>query len=254
MADRYMYLPSIGLLIAAVWWAGDVLRDRPRLVPAATALVGAILLALSIATWRLQPHWQNTFALFQKSLQADPDNWLGHNMVARVYAANGERAIDLGDAAQGRRFFEMAADHNRRSLARNPRHYVTLHNQAWSLHQLGRYDESIEHFRRSIEINPTFGYSHLYLGVTYAKLDRVDDALRMFEEAARVLPNNPDVEFHWAEALLKFGRKDDAVEHLRRTLRVSPDHQGAKYWLERATAPTTFPATAPAIAPATRPG
>ena len=253
MADRYMYLPSIGLLVAAVWWAADVLRERPRLVPAVGLGVAVLIVALAAATWRQQRHWENTLTLFQKSLDADPDNWLAHNMVASVYAANGERAFDRGDAPMGRRFHEIAAGHGSKSLEMNPRHYITHHNYAWSLHQLGRFDEAVRHFHRSMEINPTFGYSHLYLAVTLAKMDRREEALRYFEEAAHVLPNNPDVEFHRAEALLKFGKTAEAIPHLRRTLQLSPTHQGARYWLERAAAPTTAPATSPTTVPASVP-
>jgi Flp pilus assembly protein TadD len=251
MADRYMYLPSIGLLIAGVWWLGDVLRERPRLAPVVVVATAAILVALSVATWRQQRHWQNTFVLFQKALAADPDNWLAHNMLGTIYAANAERAYDRGDPQQGRRLHEVALVHERKSLDENPGHYLSHHNYAWSLHRLGRYDESIEHFRRSIEIYPTFGYSHLYLAATQAKVDRMDEAFRNFEEAARLLPNNADTQFHWAEGLLKAGRTEEAVRHLRRTLELDPNHGGAKYWLERATAPTAAPATAPSTAPAT---
>jgi tetratricopeptide (TPR) repeat protein len=79
----------------------------------------------------------------------------------------------------------------------------------------------------------------------------MDEAFRNFEEAARLLPNNADTQFHWAEGLLKAGRTEEAVRHLRRTLELDPNHGGAKYWLERATAPTAAPATAPSTAPAT---
>jgi Tfp pilus assembly protein PilF len=248
MADRYMYLPSIGLLVAGVWWLADVLLKRPRLVPVTAVAVAAVLAALSAATWRQQRHWENTLTLFQKSLDADPNNWLAHNMVGSVYAANGERAFDRGDPQQGRRFHEIAAAYDRKALEGNPEHYVSHHNFAWSLHRLGRYDEAIEHFRRSIEINPTFGYSHLYLASTQAKVDRMDEAVRNFEEAARLLPNNADTQFHWAEGLLKAGKTEEAVQRLRRALEINPKHEGAKYWLERATAPTTAPATATAPA------
>jgi tetratricopeptide (TPR) repeat protein len=74
-----------------------------------------------------------------------------------------------------------------------------------------------------------------------------------FEAAVKLLPKDPDAHFHYAEALLKLGRKEEAIARLTEALRLNPRHDGAKYWLEQATAPSTAPATAPTTVPTTIP-
>jgi protein O-mannosyl-transferase len=243
MADRYTYLPSIGLTIAVVWWASDVLQRRRRLLPLAAAGTAAALIAMSVATWRLQKDWEDTLKLFQHALASDPDNWLAHNMVGSVYASNGERVFEQGNVALSRQFHELAAAHARRSLELKPNHYASLHNYASSLSRLGRLDEAIEAYRKSIEVYPEWGWSHLYLGVTLGQLDRTEEAMPYFEQAVRLLPGSAEAHFHYGEALLKLGRKDEARAQLSETLRINPGHAGAKYWLDRIDAPSAAPAT-----------
>jgi tetratricopeptide (TPR) repeat protein len=81
----------------------------------------------------------------------------------------------------------------------------------------------------------------------------MDEAIPNFQEAVRLLPKSADAHFHWAEALLKLGRKEEAIVHLSETLRINPNHEGAKYWLDQATAPSTAPTTVPTTQPATAP-
>lgn len=249
MADRYTYLPSIGLLIAVVWWVADVLRQRPRLAPVAAAVTVVLLAAMSVATWRLQKHWENTLTLFQHALVADPDNWLAQNMVGSVYAANGESAYQRGDAAATKRFYQLGADHLRRSVELNPDHYLTFHNYAWSLYRLGQLQEAADNFRSSMRIYPEFGLSELYLALSLANLDRLEEAMPHFEAAARLLPGSPAAHFHWGEALLKLGRREEAIERLSETLRLDPEHSGAKQWLELARVSATTPASGPTTVP-----
>ena len=246
MADRYTYLPSIGLLLAGTWWAAEALRSRRALLPPAAAVTGVVLVVLSVATVRAQRHWESTLTLFQKAIDSDPDNWLAHYMVGATYAAEGERAYQNGDEQAMRAFYESAAAHTGRSLEVNPNYHASLHNQGFNLLRLGRLDQAVEHFRRSINVHPTWGYSHIYLGVALAQLGRVEEAIPYLEEAVRLLPDDPDAHLHLAEALLVRGRKDEAVRHLKEVLRIEPNHADAAYWLRQATGPTTAPSTAPA--------
>src|SRR5205085_8543533 len=86
MADRYTYLPSIGLLVALVWWVADVLRDRTRLTVLAAGATAVLLVAMSVVTWRIQAYWEDTYKLFTHALDVDPDNWLAQNMIGTVLA------------------------------------------------------------------------------------------------------------------------------------------------------------------------
>jgi Flp pilus assembly protein TadD len=253
MADRYTYLPGIGLLVALCWWVGDALRLHRRLVMPTAVVTALIVAVFSVATWRQQRHWKDTLTLFNKAVAADPDNWLAQNMIGAVYAANGERALAKGDERVAKLFYREAEKYTRKSLELKPDHYASLHNQAQNLLHLGRVDEAIASYKESIRVYPEWGYSHLGLGEMLGQLGRVDEAMQYLEEAVRLLPNDPDAHLQLANGLLAKGRKEEAAAHLREVLRLKPDHADAKYWLQQATAPTTAPATAPSTGPATLP-
>ena len=253
MADRYTYLPAIGLAVAVVWWVTDALVSRPRLAPAAVFVTVLALASMSVASWRQQRHWVDTMALFRHAYAVDPDNWLANNTLGSLYTDLGEEAQRRGDAAAARRLFDLAQYHLYRSVELNPRHYLTFHNYAWCLYCLGRFDEAAENFRRSMRLYPEFGMSEHLLALTLARLGRTDEALGHFEQAARRLPESAEVRNHWGEALLQAGRRGEAAERFKDALRVDPNYEPAKYWLGQLRSSATSPATSPSSAPATPP-
>ena len=241
MADRYTYLPSIGLLIALAWAVAEWLRDRPRLQPIGALACAFVVATLAAGSWRQQRHWSNTLALFNHALAVDPDNWLGHNMVGLVYASNGERAIEQGNTPLGLDFHRTAAEHLRRSVELNPGHYLSFHNHAWSLYRLGRLDESVEQFRKAIACYDGFAWSHLYLAVALSDLGRESEAAPEFAAAARLLPNNAAVPFEKAESLTRRGRRAEARAFYAEALRLNPHHAAARRALDRDPPIATLP-------------
>lgn len=253
MADRYLYLPGVGLTIVAVWSMSEAIQRRPLFRVPAVVGTAVVLLVLSAATWRQQRHWQNTLTLFQHSLDVDPDNWFAHNLVGSLFATNGEAAFDRGDMRLSRSYYQTAADHLRRSLEKNPGHYATMHNYGWTLFRLDRPVEATEYFRRSIKAYPEWGYSHLYLGLALARMGQFDEAIALFEQAAKLLPNEAKTHLHWAEALISQGRREEAVRELNETIRLDPNNTDMKFLLEQVRAAIASPSTAPATAPSTAP-
>ena len=240
MADRYTYIPSIGLLLAIAWGAAELLRRRPQFQPFAALACGLIVVALAASAWRQQKHWSNTLTLFEHALAVDPDNWLGHNMVGLVYAANGERAMNRGNMQAAHAHHRRAAEHLGRSVELNPHHYLSFHNYAWSLYRLGRVEEAVDQFRRAIDCSD-FGYSRLYLAVALADLGRDDESDREFREATRLLPKDASVPFERGEALLRRGRGEEARACYAEALRLNPSHRGARQALDRTSTVTSLP-------------
>src|SRR5205823_3420188 len=87
MADRYAYLPFIGLYIGVVWFVADIAPARP-LAPAAAAFVVVVLL-LAMFTRRQIEVWRDSVTLFEHALQVEPDNWLAHLQLGDAYLARG---------------------------------------------------------------------------------------------------------------------------------------------------------------------
>jgi tetratricopeptide (TPR) repeat protein len=228
MADRYMYLPSIGLLMAIVWGAADLRLRFPPLQRLLAPVGAVLLLMLAVCTWVQQAHWRNTKDLFEHALAVDPDNWMGHVMVGRVVSARGD------DAA--------AVEHYTRALEGNPNSTNALIGRAHSSMRLGNSARAVEDLKRAISLEGNFGLTHFNLGLAYLDRGSNADAAASFAESARLVPENAHTHALWGESLLRVGRREEAAARFREALRLSPNHPHARDGLRRATLPSTAPA------------
>jgi hypothetical protein len=140
MADRYMYLPHIGLFIAVVWGTGDLLERIPRLRSLAAPALGGVIALLAVCTWLQESYWQSTLDLFTHALVVDPNNWVAHDFVGLLHASGGDDAAAIAD-------FRLA-------IANNPEHPNAHDNLADSLMRLGRVDEAIAEYREALVFQP----------------------------------------------------------------------------------------------------
>ena len=228
MADRYTYLPGIGLAVVAVWATADLLARRPQWVRF-FAVGGAVaMLCLAVGTWRQQLHWRSTVDLFVRALEVDEENWLAHSMVAMACDAAGQD--------------KPAIAHYQRSIELNPHHPDAYHNYGRKLHRLGRVDEAVGLYRRALEIQPDHPMTHFNLGIALASRRQFDEAVSEFELASRYDPMNAHVQVAWGAALLSMNRQADAAGRFNEALRLDPYNQMAEAGLERAmTAPGAAP-------------
>jgi tetratricopeptide (TPR) repeat protein len=207
-ADRYTYLPVIGLTIALVWSAGDVAR-RSRPVAGAIA-VGALvsLAALSVATARQVARWKDTRTLFSHALAVTRDNPVAHQCLGDVYL------LERGDA--------KAALPHYAEAARLAPGFRDAHNKlGCALGALGRYDEAIAEFDAALRRWETAEIRH-NRGFAYEKQGRLEAAVREYRRALELDPDHVPALVHLGAALGAQGRMADAENHLRRALRLSP--------------------------------
>jgi Tfp pilus assembly protein PilF len=233
IADRYTYIPGIGLLVMAVWGMADLLRARPQFRRPAVALGLAGLVALSVGTIRQQRHWQSTYDLFSHALSVDQNNWLAHSMVGMVCDAAGEDEAALG--------------HYKLAIELNPNHPDAYHNYGRKLHRLGRLDEAMELYRKGLQIQPDHPMTHFNLGIALAARKQYDAAASELELASRYDPRNAMVRVAWGAALMSQGKGGDATARFNEALEIDPNNAFARNLLQQATAPQAAqpPATAP---------
>ena len=217
VADHYLYLPLLGISLAV---AGLLLRARAcvQVSRVAMALLG-VLAGLSFAQAR---HWRSTETLFTRTLQSNPQSYLGAFSIGDEYLRGGhpeqslpwlqkslainpdylEAQISLGMAWVQSGNIEAAIDHYHAVIARNPstlgsraRSVASLHNNlGMLLLQIGREDEATEHFRTAVQMFPRSLNAHLNLGNVAMANGRYSDALAEFEKARELSPNNPGIE------------------------------------------------------------
>lgn len=224
-ADRYTYLPAVGLFLAAVWGAAALLaaaRQRgARLPTAALALACVALLAASIATTRAQlRHWKNSETLFAHALRVTADNWTAHLNLALALADDGRHAEALRQLE--------------RAVALRPESTKARHNLGVELRALGRLAESETRLRETLHLDPAYAAAWNNLGVTLAALGRTVEARAALERAAALDAQLADAAYNLGTLDARAGDIESAIAAFDRALALEPRHAAARYNLAAA--------------------
>lgn len=178
MANRYSYVPYIGLFITITWLTGDVLtRARLRWLPAGLA---ALVLAACIVITRLElPHWKDSITLFSQALSVTKDNPVVHD--------------NLGCALMDAGRKQEAWPHFYEAVRLAPRFANPANNLGAFLAEEGKVDEAIHYLNIARELNPKFAKAHAKLGWVMAAVGRFEEAKTYYQEAIRLMPDNAEV-------------------------------------------------------------
>jgi hypothetical protein len=173
-ADRYTYIPSIGLFIAVVWGIAALLSARPWRRAAAVCGGSLALAACLVGTrWQLQ-YWQDSGTLFEHALEAVPGNYLALNNLGMVL-------LEQGDAEQAKLCFGKA-------LLLRPDYGDAHRNLGSVLAKEGRFDEARAQYEEVIRLHPRAAAAWDDLGKVYASEQRLDEAVGMFTQALGLDP------------------------------------------------------------------
>ena len=220
MADRFAYLPSLGVLIVAIWGASELTRAWHSSVKAFwVASATSIVLCLALTRQQLG-YWQDSETLFRRALAVTEDNWLAHNNL-------GYTLDEKGQADEAIRQYQAA-------LQANPDYADAHNNLGASLDQKGQCDEAIRHYEAALRVQPHHAGAHKNLGLALGKKGQVDEAIRQYEEAIRLKPDEADTHINLGVALAMKGQTDEAIRQFQVALRLKPDHVEAHYNLGRA--------------------
>jgi Flp pilus assembly protein TadD len=208
MADRYSYIPMIGLSIMAAWGVPAVLRfPRDGVVLRALAVV-----LLSALTWRMSiqlSYWRDSETLFRHALDVTD-----RNEVARMGLA-----ITL--IAQGRN--EEALPHLEAALDLNPTSPDAHYHYALACARLGRTEEAKTHYEKTLEINPRHGGAYNNLGKLAFEERRFEEAARLFKQAIDAEPRNVEAVGNYGLALCALERFGEAESQLRAAIASFPE-------------------------------
>ena len=215
MADRFTYLPLIGVFILLAWLAGDWLAQRTspvagRWLPGVVAL---IVVALAARTHDQLKHWQDGETLFRHALAVTEKNPVAHNSL-------GMALLNKGQPDEAAREFQAA-------LALNPNDPLPRRNLGVALVRLGQVDEAIEQFAFVLErhAGDATAWGNLSEALSLRRLH--DKAIAAGEMAVRISPESADNRVALANALADAGRVPEAVEQYQQALQLSEGHFGA---------------------------
>jgi tetratricopeptide (TPR) repeat protein len=212
MADRYAYLPGVGIFIAVTWAGADlyaaVRSRRPRLA-ALLGIVPILVLVLCVGVARNQTkYWRDSFALFEHVLEVTPRNPTIRYNLANAYRKRGE--------------LDESIAHYRRALQVSPEDADIHNNLANSLRDLGRGDEALAHYREALRLRPTHYRAHNNLGSLLRKRGADEAAIRHLRESLRIAPDFGRAHYNLGNALAAQGEVEGAIEHFRTAIRIDP--------------------------------
>jgi protein O-mannosyl-transferase len=210
LADRYMYIPAVGLFIAVAFGARDLagrLQLSRTIVAAAAAGVLAACLALTENQLRC---WRDSETLFAHALAVTKDNHVAH--------------LNLGAALEEKGRLNEALVQYRAAERLAPELYHVHNNLGNLLDKLGRPREALRAYRKASLWCPGQAFLHNSAGMVLVELGRFDEALSQFKEAARLDPAYPWAPFEIGKLRLKQGRDAEAIDAFREALRIEPDN------------------------------
>jgi tetratricopeptide (TPR) repeat protein len=250
MADRYTYLPQIGLILAMVWGAADVLRTVPRGSSLGAVVAAVLVVALMAGAWRQTRTWRNSVALWQHLVDCTPLNYRSHDYLGEALLSSG-RADDaiaqyqaalrlypqytkadchLGEAllVLGRK--TEAAEYFQQALRIDPDRFEAHYNLGMLSADSGRYVEAAEHFQRALRSAPPSleaVKTQVLLADVLNNMGRFREAIEHAQQALQMGPDCPEAHFHLARALYNSGASAAAIDHYREATRLKPNYAAA---------------------------
>ncbi len=219
MADRYTYIPHIGLFTMMIWGGEEFfasVQKKSLIVFAA----GGILLFFSISTWIQVGYWRNNVILASHAIEVTNDNYFAYSILGRAYEKLGKEELAIAQYMEALRINSNDAD--------------TLVNLGSILNNKGRTIEAISYLQKAVKLAPRLAEAHYGLGSALDKIGSINEAMSEYNIALIIEPNNIMFHNNIGVIFAQQGRLDDAILHFSTVQILSPNDDKAKYNLERA--------------------
>jgi tetratricopeptide (TPR) repeat protein len=214
MADRYTYIPSVGVLIMSVWGAYELTR-RWRHQVILLALASAVALILCFALTREQlGYWQDSETLFRHALDVTQNNHIAHNNL-------GDALLEKGQADDAIRQFQEV-------IRLKPNDADAYNNLGNALGEQGRIDEAISDYHEALRLKPDNASAHYSLGAALEAKGQTDGAISQYQEALRLNPDDVAAHNNLGNAYLNKGQTDEAISQYQEAIRIKPDYANAR--------------------------
>ncbi|MFZ0825945.1 MAG: tetratricopeptide repeat protein [Verrucomicrobiia bacterium] len=254
IADRYMYLPSIGLFILIAWSLNDLVNYQPRWRPG-VMLAGTAALAGCLMVTRIQlGYWQNSITLLRHTLLVTTDNYTIYNSLGELMQRAGQpdealmlyaeavriqplyspAQYNLGIALLNRGWTEKACEPLAAAVRLAPEDVEARQAFGLALMHSGKLAEAVAQFTEAIRLKPDFASAQTGLALAFINQGKTPEAIPHFFEAARLQPDDPEAHFNLGLALLNNHQPAEAGAQFAEELRLAPAEAKAHYRLAQA--------------------
>jgi protein O-mannosyl-transferase len=215
MADRHVYIPLVGLFIIVTWAISDLAQKIRKHEVILFSIAAAVTTALTVVTWKQISYWKSSVTLFEHAVSVTSRNYLAHNQLGVLYAAQGR----LGDSV-------VQFDEAVRSKPDYARARVGLGN---TLVLQGKFDEAEKQFREAIRIDPHFVESYTDMASLMHTRGKTEEAMAYIQKALTIDPNNPKSFFLLGDIQTKQGKTDNATSQYKKAIELNPQYADAAY-------------------------
>ncbi len=212
-ADRYSYIPLIGLFIIAAWAFPFLLKKVfvPQTMIAFLALI--ILSVFSVCTLLQLRYWRNSATLFEHALAINKNNYVAHYCLGDWWLQQGKN--------------DKAVAHFNEALRINPNYLLAHIGLGITFAKQGKLDQAIERFRYGIKYDPEFAEAYYNLGVALAAQGKYNNALQQYHKAAELNPDYVTVYNNMGAIFFLQGKLDEAIDCYQKALKLEPDYADA---------------------------
>jgi len=218
MADRYTYIPLIGLFIILAWGVLDLFRKWHYQKIYLSVFAMIILSALTARTFFQVSHWKNGVTLFEHAINVTENNYKAHNNLATVLGP-----IDL----------DRAIFHYKEALRIHPKYVTALCNLGLALYNKGNYDEAVSYFTKALKINPQKIDTRMDLANIFFLQAKHEKAISQYREILKIESENANAHYNLAYMLSVQNKTDQAELHYKEAIKINPKHEKAHYNLAR---------------------
>ncbi len=247
MADRYTYVPLIGIFALLAWAIPDML-ERRKIPGVSKAGMGALVIgSLTITTWFQVRNWKDSDSLFQHALKVDGTNFMAHQILGIVEGNRGrhkqalsyytealrlrprffEATVNLGFTYYELGNSERAYEYYSKALEIRSDHPILLKNMGLLLYREGKYGEAVEFYNRSLHLLPDDLLLRVYWGNAAAKLGREREAIAAYEDVLRKYPEQQEAYLGLGALFLRQGKIQPAIANFEKALEINKEYAEA---------------------------
>jgi len=243
-ADRYTYIPSIGIFIMVIWGGAEIVRLHPGWRWVGAVVSGIVLVASCALTWRQTGYWKNDVTLFGRSLAVVRDNYILRTNYGVALAEQGDldaamreleaavrmepdssRTLDsLGTVMANKGKLQEALQWHLKAIEANPESATANYNAGVTLIKLGRPGEALPYLGQASQLKADWSELYMQLGIALARTGDDTGAIARLRQSIELKPALRKARAELAEAYVRQGRWDEAIEQYRASLELESDY------------------------------
>ncbi|MFZ1932133.1 MAG: tetratricopeptide repeat protein [Thermoguttaceae bacterium] len=218
MADRYMYLPQIGLCLALTWSVLDLVRSWPNRTLVCATMASLLVIVLAACAAQQTTYWRDSESLWTHAIACTPPSTLALTNLGGALADGGQ--------------FDKAIEQYQAALAIDPKDAKGYSLLGDALLHLRRADEAIGQYEKSVRIQPNSAETQSNYAAALNHQKRFKEAAAHCEKALQIEPNYVEAHSNLGNALAHLGQFDEAIDHYETALRISPDRSEIRHNLD----------------------